>query len=163
MKEEFLTGLFLFVFVEGPRMLKRNITYKDFNGEEVTETFYFNLTRTELIELEVSYEGGLQAAIQRIIEENDPKKLIMEFKRIVLLAYGVRSEDGKRFMKSDQIREEFSQTAAYDELFMELATDDDAAADFVKGIIPSDLVQAVATVETVPDVSTIPAATPEGT
>jgi len=120
-------------------MLKRNITYKDFNDEEVTETFYFNLSKTELIELEVSYEGGLQGAIQRIIEAKDERALVMEFKRIVLLSYGERSADGKRFIKNDQLREEFTQTAAYDALFMELATDEDAAAKFIQGILPADM------------------------
>lgn len=120
-------------------MLKRDITYENFNGVKETETFYFNLTRTEIVELEVSYDGGLEASIQKIIDAQNIKALITEFKRIVLLAYGVRSEDGKRFIKSDELREEFSQTAAYDALFMELATDDNAAAIFIKSVIPSDM------------------------
>ena len=120
-------------------MLKREITYENFNGAKETDTFYFNLTRTEIVELEVSYESGLEASIQRIIDSKDVKALITEFKRIVLLAYGVRSEDGKRFVKSDKLREEFSQTAAYDALFMELATDENAAVVFIKGILPADM------------------------
>lgn len=128
-------------------MLKRDITYEDFNGETKTETFYFNLTKTEIVELELSYEGGLEAAIQRIIKAEDVKSLIKEFKRIVLLAYGVRSEDGKRFIKNDELREEFSQTAAYDALFIELATNDTAAASFVKGIIPTDMAKQIDNVE----------------
>lgn len=122
-------------------MLKRNITYTDFNGNEVTETLYFNLTRTECIQLEIGYEGGLVATLERIIESKDVRQLITEFQNIVLAAYGVRSEDGKRFIKNDEVREEFKQTAAYDALFMELATDADTAAVFVNGIIPADLVQ----------------------
>jgi hypothetical protein len=125
-------------------MLKREITYEDFNGEKATDTFYFNLTKTEIIELEVSYEGGLEAALKRIVATNDSKNLIAEFRRIVLLAYGVKSDDGKRFIKSNELREEFSQTAAYDALFMELATNDEAAATFIKGIIPKDMTQEVA-------------------
>lgn len=120
-------------------MLKRNITYEDFNGDKVTDTHYFNLTRTEIIELEVGYEGGLEKTIKRIVDAKDSKTLIAEFKRIVLLSYGVRTEDGKRFIKSDALREEFTQTAAYDALFMELATDADAATQFVQGIIPKDM------------------------
>lgn len=123
-------------------MLKRDITYEDFNGETVTETLYFNLTRTELIELEVSYDGGLEASINRIVKAEDMRALISEFKKLVLLSYGERSEDGKRFVKNDEIREAFSQTAAYDALFMELATDDTAAATFVTGIIPAGMAKA---------------------
>jgi len=121
-------------------MLKQDITYENFDGEQTTDTFYFNLTKTEIIELEVGYEGGLEAAIKRIIQTNDHKQLIAEFKKIVLLAYGQKSEDGKRFIKSDQLREEFSQTAAYDELFIKLSTDADFAAAFIKGIVPKGIV-----------------------
>lgn len=119
-------------------MLKREIKYEDFDGNEVTDTYYFNLTRSEMIELEVGYKDGLEAALRRIIETNDRQKLIAEFKNLVLLSYGVKSDDGKRFIKSDQLREEFTQTPAYDALFMELATNDDAAATFIKGIVPKD-------------------------
>jgi hypothetical protein len=121
-------------------MLKHDITYENFDGEQVTETFYFNLTKTEIIELEVGYDGGLEATIKRIIAANDNQQLIAQFKKIVLLAYGVKSEDGKRFIKSDQLREEFSQTAAYDELFIKLASDADYSADFIKGIVPKSMV-----------------------
>lgn len=122
-------------------MLKRDITYEDFNGETVTETFYFNLTKTEIIQLQFGYEGGLEAAIRKIIESEDAKSLIEEFQKIVLAAYGVKSEDGKRFIKSEELRDEFKQTAAYDKLFMELATSEDAAAEFVKGVVPKDLTE----------------------
>jgi len=118
-------------------MLKRTITYEDFNGETVHETFYFNLTKSELIELEVSYKEGLGAALQRIIETDDRKAIIGEFKRLILISYGER--DGSRFVKNDEMRTAFSQTAAYDALFMELATDDGAAAAFIKGVVPKDV------------------------
>lgn len=120
-------------------MLKRDITYEDFNGDKVTDTYYFNLTRSEIIELEVGYKGGLEQALKRIIAAQDNKQLFAEFKRIVLLAYGEKSDDGKRFIKTPELREAFSQTAAYDALFMELATNDDAAATFIKGVIPRDM------------------------
>jgi hypothetical protein len=120
-------------------MLKRDITYEDFNGETVTETFYFNLTKTEIIELEVGYKQGLEETIKAIIKAQDNKSLIGEFKKIVLMAYGIKSEDGRRFIKSDQLREEFAQSAAYDALFMDLATNEDSAANFIMGIIPRDL------------------------
>lgn len=124
-------------------MLKKTIKYTDFNDKEQTEDFYFNLTQTELTELEVSFNAGLEARLQKIVETQDQGALIEAFKKIILLAYGERSEDGKRFVKSDQMREEFTQTAAYDALFMELATDDKAAAEFVAGILPKNLGEAV--------------------
>ncbi len=122
-------------------MLKRNITYENFDGETVTEVFYFNLTKTEIIDMQMSYEGGLDAVIQRIVKAEDIKSLIEEFQNIVLMSYGQRSDDGKYFRKSDSIREEFKHHAAYDSLFMELATDDKAAADFMIGILPRDMAQ----------------------
>jgi hypothetical protein len=121
-------------------MLKRAITYEDFNGETVTEEFYFNITKSELVELEVGHgEGGIEAFIKRIVKAQDNKELIAEFKRIILLSYGVKSADGRRFMKSDELRTEFEQTAAFDALFIELATSDDAAAKFIQGILPRDM------------------------
>lgn len=125
-------------------MLKRDITYTDFDENEVTETFYFNLSRPEIIELEVEYEGGLESFIKRVIDAKDHKSLVAEFKRIILLAVGQRSEDGKRFIKSPEISEHFSQTPAYDVLFMELATDDVRAAEFMNGIVPREVSRAAA-------------------
>lgn len=120
-------------------MLKRDITYEDFEGNTLTETFYFNVSKPELIELEVEVAGGFSEWMQRIIKAEDYQTIIKEFKRFVLFAYGQKSEDGKRFIKSDQLREEFSQTNAYNVLFMELAQDDGAAADFVLGVMPKDM------------------------
>jgi len=120
-------------------MLKREIKYQDFNDEEVTDTFYFNITKSEIVELEVETKEGMDATIKKIIETKDNKTLIAEFKRIILLSYGEKSADGKRFIKSDESREAFSQTAAFDTLFMELATEDEAASNFIKGILPKDL------------------------
>jgi len=120
-------------------VLKRSITYEDFNGEKITEVFYFNLNKSELIELESTYKAGLGETLQRIIEANDNGAIVKEFKRLILASYGVKSEDGKRFIKTDQLREEFTQTAAYDALFMELATDENAATVFISGIMPKDM------------------------
>lgn len=117
-------------------MLKRDITYENFDGETVTDTFYFNLTKTELLEMQIAYEGGMEALIEKIIKAEDIKSIVGLFKQIVLASYGVRSEDGKRFIKSDQLREEFSQTAAYDALFMDLSQNDEAASTFITGIVP---------------------------
>ncbi len=120
-------------------MLKREITYEDFNGVKVTDVFYFNISKPENIEMQVAYEEGLSEVLKRIVVEKDNKNLVKIFKDIVLTAYGEKSTDGKRFIKSDQLREEFSQTAAYSVLFMELATEDNAAVVFLKGILPQDM------------------------
>lgn len=125
-------------------MLKKTIKYTDFNGEEQEDIEYFNLTKTELIELEVNYEGGLAGFAQRIIDTKDRKVLVEEFKRLILLAYGRKSEDGKRFVKSEAMREEFSQSAAFDALFTEFAENDDSAAVFFNGIVPKDMAEQVA-------------------
>lgn len=124
-------------------MLKKEISYENFDGETITETFYFNISKPEIIELEVGYEGGFGRMMERIVEAEDTKQLIHEFKRIILMAYGKKSDDGKRFIKSDELREEFEQSAAYNHLFMELATDDKAAAAFIQGVLPKDLATAV--------------------
>jgi hypothetical protein len=120
-------------------MLKRNITYVDFNGDTVTEVFYFNLSKSELVEMELSTKDGFGETLQRIIKAEDNKSLVAEFKKIILGSYGQKSVDGKRFDKNDTLREEFSQTAAYDALFMELAQDADAANVFIQGILPTDM------------------------
>lgn len=120
-------------------MLKRDVTYEDFNGLTVTETFYFNLSKTELVEMEYNYEDGFGATLEKIVEAQDNRMLISEFKKLILMAYGEKSEDGKRFVKNDQLREDFSQTAAFNELFMELATDDKAASAFINAIVPKDI------------------------
>jgi hypothetical protein len=122
-------------------MLKREITYETFDGEVLTEIFYFNISKPELVDLEVEYKEGLSNLLQKIVKAEDGKALVEHFKRIILLAYGEKSEDGKRFIKNDKLREEFSQSAAYNALFMELATDENAAATFIKGVIPKDMTQ----------------------
>lgn len=120
-------------------MLKHTMTYTDFNDEKVTETLYFNLSKPELLEYEADYEGGIEKVLQNIIDAQDKKTLILEFKKIILLSYGVKTPDGKRFIKTDEDRIAFEQTAAYQQLFMDLATDDKLAAEFVNGVIPKDL------------------------
>ena len=120
-------------------MLKRDITYEDFNGDTVTDTLYFNLTSTELIQLETSYDGGLQKAIETIIKTENIREIIAQFQKILLMAYGERTADGKHFRKSDEIKAEFAQSAAYDALFMELAEDAQKAAQFIIAIVPKQL------------------------
>ena len=125
-------------------MLKKTITYTDFNGTSRTEDFYFNLTKAEIAEMEMSTSGGLAEMIQNIVKQQDTPSIIKIFKDLLLKAYGIKSPDGRRFEKSDEIRKEFESTEAYSELFMELATDANAAAEFVNGIMPSDMTKELA-------------------
>lgn len=118
-------------------MLKKTITYTDYNGVERTEDFYFNLTKSEVMEMEMTTTGGLAEKITKVISTKDAKSIITIFKDLILKAYGEKSEDGKRFMKNDEIKTAFSETEAYSILFMELATDANAAANFVNGIVPA--------------------------
>lgn len=117
-------------------MLKKTITYIDYNDNERKEDFYFNLTQAEVIEMEMSTSGGLVEMINRIVAAQDAPAIISVFKKLILKAYGEKSPDGKRFIKSEEISEAFSQTEAYSQLFTELATNAEAATEFVNGIIP---------------------------
>ena len=123
-------------------MLKKTITYTDYNGVERTEDFWFNLSKAEIMEMEMSTTGGLTETIQKVVQTQDAPAIIKIFKNLVLKAYGEKSPDGKRFIKSDELALAFSQTEAYSNLFMELATDADAAAKFINGIIPADAAKA---------------------
>ena len=117
-------------------MLKKTITYNDYNGVERTEDFYFNLSKAEVMEMEMSTAGGLAERIQRIVSTQDAPAIMKIFKDLILKAYGEKSPDGKRFVKSKELSDGFAQTEAYSQLFMELATDADAAAAFINGIVP---------------------------
>ena len=120
-------------------MLKKTVTYTDFNDVERTEDFYFHLTKAKLIEMETGTVGGLSEKIQKIIDSKETGKIIELFKTLLLVSYGEKSEDGRSFIQDEETSKKFSQTAAYSELFMSLATDEKAAADFVNGILPADL------------------------
>lgn len=120
-------------------MLKKTIKYTDYNGSERIEDFYFNLSKAEIMEMEMSTTGGLTEMISKIVATQDAPAIIKIFKDLVLRAYGEKSPDGKRFIKSEEISTAFAQTEAYSNLFMELAFDADAASNFVNGIIPKDL------------------------
>jgi len=122
-------------------MLKKTVTYEDFDGNTVTDEFEFNLTKTELTEMNLAQDGGLDKFIEKIVKEEDQKKIYDLFKGLVVKAYGKRSEDGKRFIKSEQMSEEFTQTAAFDAMMIEMLTSENAAlaTDFIKGIIPRDI------------------------
>lgn len=117
-------------------MLKKTITYTDYNGVDRTEDFWFNLSKAELMEMELSIAGGVADMIERTVKAQDQPTIVKIFKELILKAYGEKSADGRRFIKSKEISDAFSQTEAYSILFMELATSDNAASDFVNGIVP---------------------------
>lgn len=120
-------------------MLKKTITYTDYNGNSRTEDFWFNLNKTELIELGLSKNGGLDAMIQRIIKEQNAPEIIKILKEILFKAYGEKSDDGKYFRKSEELSTNFSQTEAYNELFMDIFSSPETAVAFFKGLLPLDL------------------------
>ena len=119
-------------------MLKKTMTYTDYNGVERTEDFFFNLTKAQLMEMELGTAGGLAETLQKIVDSKDAPAIIKAFKDIVLRAYGKKSDDGRRFIKTPEISEEFAQTEAYSDLFMLLATNAEEAAKFVNSIVPQD-------------------------
>ena len=120
-------------------MLKKRIKYTDYDGNVREEDFYFNLSKAELTEMELSTLGGMEKRINRIVSAQDTRQIVEVFKDIILRSYGEKSLDGKRFIKNEELSTAFSQTEAYTELFMELATDDKAAAAFLTGIIPKEV------------------------
>ena len=117
-------------------MYRKKITYTDYNGVERTEDFYFNFTKAELAEMELTTNGGFGEYIQTIIDAKDQAQIVKVFKELVLKAYGEKSPDGRRFVKSEEISNAFAQTEAYSELFMELASNTDEAAKFFSAITP---------------------------
>ena len=126
-------------------MLKKIITYTDYNGVERTEPFYFNLSKAELMEMELGVTGGMTEMLDKIIAAKDAPSLMKTFKEMIMKSYGIKSDDGKRLIKSEELSIACTQTEAYSVLFMELITDDKAAADFVNGIIPNEIQAEVAT------------------
>lgn len=129
-------------------MLKKTIKYTDFDGNEATEDVYFNLTKAEVAEMELASShinpdgtatGGMEQMLTKVVDSGSGAQIIDAFKEILAKAYGIRSEDGKRFIKSYDLFDEFTQTAAYSEFFMELITDAEAASTFIKAIMPPEL------------------------
>ena len=120
-------------------MYKKTVTYTDYDGNERTEDFYFNLTKAELMKMEIGTTGGMAEMINKVINAQDGPTLISLFEELVLRAYGEKSPDGRRFMKNDEIRNAFKETEAYSTIFMELATNDEEASKFINGIVPADL------------------------
>lgn len=124
-------------------MLKKNIKYVDYDGNDRAEDFYFNLNKAEVIELQLGTVGGLTKTLEKIVQEKDASRIIEYFKTLILKAYGEKSADGRRFIKSQELRDAFEQTEAYSELFMELASDAKMAAEFINGVLPKEAADAI--------------------
>lgn len=139
-------------------MLKKTITYVDYDGVERTEEHYFNLTESELTKKEMSESGGYAKKLEKMIQAKDAKSFMEVITDVIRMAYGQKSPDGRRFIKNDDIFEEFEQTEAYNKLFMELVSDDEAASDFIVGILPRDIATRVkkAMEESKGDITTLP-------
>lgn len=120
-------------------MIKRTITYVDYDGNERTEDFYFNLNRAELSEMQLTVVGGFEKLAEYIKQKQDIPKAVNVFKELLLKSYGEKSADGRRFMKSPEIVKNFEETEAYSILFMELATNENSAKEFMAGVVPADM------------------------
>lgn len=120
-------------------MYKKKITYTDYNGQERTEDFYFNLSRSELIMLESTTPGGYAAMLQRIIDSKDQRQLMNEFTNLIKMSYGVKSDDGKHFIKNEEVVNDFLNSAAFDQMFLEFFTEENAASDFANGVLPNSV------------------------
>ena len=120
-------------------MIKKTVTYVDFNGTERTESHYFHFSQAELLDMELGTDGGFVERVHAMIDAKDQKELLKFIKKFVYDAYGVKSPDGKRFIKSEEVKTEFVESPAYSKIFMELVTNDQVAAEFVNGVIPDDL------------------------
>ena len=117
----------------------KEVTYTDYFGNQRTEKCHFQLSESELTELAYSVKGGFIAAMTRMIDDRNEPELVENYKKLLLLAYGEISPDGRRFMKSEELSREFSQTPMYDKIFMELTTSETALSDFVRNVIPQNL------------------------
>ena len=121
-------------------MYKKTITYEDYNGSTRTEDFYFNLTEAEVTEMQLSVKGGFAEMINNMVKANDLGSLIGIMKEMIIKSYGIKSEDGRRFIKKPEYVEEFTETPAFSALYMELATDEKAAANFINKVMPAKFV-----------------------
>lgn len=124
-------------------MIKKTITYTDYNGVDRTEDFYFNLTKAELLRMEMGVKGGMTEMMNRMIAAQDAPALIEVFEELIRKAYGVKTPDGKGFVKREEDYEAFKSTEAYSELFVELISSSEASAEFFNGVIPANLAKQV--------------------
>lgn len=137
-------------------MIKKRMTYEDFNGETRTEDFWFHMSEVDLLEMDSKYPGGMQGFIQKMIDTQDAAEMFKLAKEIIELSYGVKSLDGRTFEKSPELTRSFTQTQAYVDLFMEIGTDADKAAEFIKGIMPAKVVAAALAKENEAKVKELP-------
>lgn len=128
-------------------MLKKTIKYTNFSGVERERTLYFDLTKAELTMLGLSVDGGLDVVLTNLMEAENIPELIQNFEKILLLSYGEKSEDGERFIKGDDISRKFKESPVYDEIFMELITDEKKAADFINAVMPDDIDEYISKLE----------------
>ncbi len=141
-------------------MYKKTVTYTDYNDNERTEDFYFSFTKAELLDKQMSVAGGYATVIDNIAKTKDLPAMIKIFKELVMEAYGVKSDDGRRFIKSEELTREFMETPAFSEIYMGLVTDDKAAAEFINKVFPSTLVAEIEKAKKEnPTVSNIPSKT----
>lgn len=124
-------------------MFKKRIEYVDFDGNKRSEDYYFNLSASELARMSLQMPGGFEGYVRKMIETTDVPELTKLFERLVLMSYGEKSPDGKRFIKGDNnaLAKEFRESAAYDKLYMELINDPDKLSEFINKIVPEDLVE----------------------
>lgn len=120
-------------------MIKKTVTYTDYNGVERTESFYFHFSEAEILDMEMSTEGGFAERVQRIVDAKQQTELLKVIKQFVYDAYGVKSDDGKRFIKNDEVKTAFIESPAYSKIFMEMLGDDKIAAEFVNGVVPANM------------------------
>lgn len=125
-------------------MYKLTKKFVDFNGTEREEDFYFHLTEADVMKMQMGTKGGLAEMIQRIVATQDAPAILETFENLVAKAYGVKSPDGREFIKNEAVLTSFKQTQAYSDIFMELAMDADKAAKFVNGILPANLAEQAA-------------------
>ena len=121
-------------------MYRTDVTYENFDGEQVTETCYFNLTKAEMLQLQLQYPEGYQVYLQRLVDDNNRKAMIDEFKHILSMSYGERSADGRKFIKSEEISNAFMASEAYSELFIKLVSEEGYAEKFMSAVMPKDIV-----------------------
>lgn len=124
-------------------MLKKTITYTDYDGMARTEDFWFNLSKTELTKLDAELPGGVLGVLRKIIDKKDRKALVDFIETLILRSYGEKTLDGKRFVKTIDMAEEFMQTPAYDELFMSILSDTDSQTSFINGVIPQSMAKEI--------------------
>lgn len=124
-------------------MIKKTITYTDFNGTQRTEDFYFNLSKAELMRMELGVKGGMTEMLNRMIAAQDAPAMMEVFEELVRKSYGVKTPDGRGFVKRQEDYEAFASTEAYSELFVELITNPEACAEFFNGVIPANLAEQV--------------------